>query len=534
MGMAATSQPLATQAALEILREGGSCVDAAIAANACLGLMEPTGCGIGGDLFAMVWIAEEERLYGLNASGRSPRGLSRDELDRQLQRAKSDRIPNYGPLGVSVPGAVDGWVQLHRRWGRLPLELVLGPAIRYAEHGFPVSELIAYYWGRSVIGLKEYPGFLDTFTKGSDRRAPAKGEIWQNPDLAQVYRRIGAEGRSGFYSGQVAETIDRFMREIGGYLRREDLELHESEWVDPVSTEYRGHRVYALPPNGQGIATLQILNLLETYDLGGWGFGSVDHVHHFVEAKKVAFADRARYYADPAMAEIPVEQLISKSYAARRRNHIDPERAARAVEPGDPALRHGDTVYLSVGDKEGNLISLIQSNFYGMGSGVCPPGLGFGFQNRGISFSLDPRHPNTYAPGKRPFHTIIPGFAEKPGDWRMAYGVMGGPTQPQAQAQIIMNLVDFGMNLQEAGDAPRMVHEGSTQPFGSEEMKDGGEVLLEEGFSHEVRRELLKRGHRLQAGLSDFGGYQAVKCQLDPGILVGASESRKDGMAAGF
>ena len=526
-GMAATSQPLATQIALDVLQAGGSAVDAAIAANAALGLMEPTGNGIGGDLFAIVWDAETRKLYGLNASGRSPRGLTLAEFrERGLER-----VPPYGPLPITVPGCVDGWFELHGKFGRLPMSEVLAPAIRYAREGFPVSELIAYYWGLSVERMRDYPNFEETFTV--DGRAPRKGEIWRNPPLADTLERIGREGRDAFYRGDLARIIAGTVGDAGGFLTEADLAEHRSEWVDPVGADYRGVTVWELPPNGQGIAALQILNLLEGFDLAGMGFGSPGHVHHFVEAKKLAFADRARFYADMDFADVPVAELISDEYAAVRRGLIDSGRAARSVDPGNPALREGDTIYLTVADSDRNMVSLIQSNYRGMGSGVCPRGLGFGLQDRGELFNLADGEANTYAPGKRPFHTIIPAFITRDGEPWISFGVMGGSTQPQAHAQIVINLIDFGMNLQEAGDAPRILHRGSAQPTGGD-MTDGGRVLLETGFPYETVRALMEMGHDVGWDDGSYGGYQAILYDAVNDVYYGASESRKDGQAAGY
>jgi gamma-glutamyltranspeptidase/glutathione hydrolase len=526
-GMAATSQPLATQVALDVLKQGGSAVDAAIAANAMQGLVEPTGCGIGGDLFAIVWDAESQKLYGLNASGRSPHSLTLSHFKEQ----GIERVPAHGPLPVSVPGCVDGWFELHNKFGRLPMESVLAPAIDYARKGFPVSELIAHYWELSVPILKQWPGFEEMFT--IDGRAPRKGEVFKNPYLAASYQNIAEGGSDTFYKGEIAKTIDAYMTRVGGFLTYRDLADHESEWVEPVSSNYRGFDIWALPPNGQGIATLQILNILEGYDLRSMGFGSVEYVHRFVEAKKLAFEDRAKFYADPDFNEIPVEQLISKKYANERRSLIDPERAAKRYDAGTPALDEGDTIYLTVADKDGNMVSLIQSNYRGMGSGMCPDGLGFILQDRGELFDLKEGRFNTYAPHKRPFHTIIPAFITKDGKPLMSFGVMGGATQPQGQAQIVINMVDFGMNLQEAGDAPRILHQGSSQPTGSR-MRDGGTVSLETGVPQETVRELVKMGHRIGHNVGSFGGYQAILFDREEGVYYGASESRKDGQAAGY
>ncbi len=524
--MAATSQPLATQAALEILRAGGNAVDAAIAANAVLCLTEPTGSGLGGDIFAIVWDPDAKQLRGLNGSGRSPRTLTLAEF----QKRGLTHIPPHGPLPVTVPGCVDGWCTLHAELGKLPLTQVLAPAIRHAREGFPVTELIAHYWALGGARLRDYPGFAATFLPGG--KAPAEGEIFRNEPLARTLEAIAAGGRDAFYTGRIAGVIADFMAGEGGYLTREDLAAHRSEWVDPVSTSYRGVELWELPPNGQGIAALQILNVLEGFDLAKAGFGSPDHLHRFVEAKKLAFEDRAQFYADMAFAEVPVAGLISKEYATTRRALIDPARAARVYPPGDPA-RDGDTVCLSVGDDQGMMVSLIQSNYRGFGSGLCPDGLGFCLQDRGELFDLAEGRANTYAPGKRPFHTIIPAFVTRDGEPLIAFGVMGGATQPQGHAWIMMNLFDFDMNLQEAGDAPRVIHDGSSEPTG-ERMTEGGTVYVESGFPEATIRELMERGHRIGRVVGDFGGYQAVMRDPKTGVYHGASESRKDGMAAGF
>ena len=526
--LVATSQPLATQAGLDAMRRGGSAVDAAITANAVLGLVEPTGCGLGGDLFALVWSAGDRRLHGLNASGRSPRELTLEDLHaRGLQR-----LPALGPLSVSVPGCVDGWWELHQRFGRLPWPDLFRPAIEYARGGFPVTEVIAAHWAASARRLGEFAGFAEVFLPGG--RAPREGERFRNPHLARTLEELAEGGRDAFYLGRPAESIERYLREQEGHLRAADLAAHRSEWVEPISTSYRGVELWELPPNTQGFSALQILNLLEPYDVAGWGFGSPDHVHHFVEAKRLAFEDRARYCADPEFAALPVEELISKAYAERRRSGIDPVRAARHVGTGCSVLEGGgDTVYLCAADEERNLVSLIQSNFRGMGSGMTPPELGFVLQNRGELFDLAPGRPNTYAPGKRPFHTIIPAFLTRGGAPWAAFGVMGGATQPQAHAWVVMNLVDFGMNFQEAGDAPRVVHEGSSSPTG-EEGGGVGRLFLESRIGQETVRELHRRGHRPAWSLDAFGGYQAVALEAEADVLHGASESRKDGHAAGY
>ncbi|WP_017162782.1 gamma-glutamyltransferase [Xanthomonas phaseoli] len=528
--MAATSQPLATQIALDVMKDGGSAVDAAIAANAALGLMEPTGNGVGGDLFAIVWDPKTHKLYGYNGSGRSPKSLTLAEFQR---RGLKD-IPPTGPLPVSVPGAVDGWFALHARFGRKPMAQNLAPAIRYAREGHPVAETIAYYWDRSVPRLSQYPGFKEQFT--IDGHAPRKGELWKNPNLANTLQQIADGGRDAFYKGEIARTIGAYFKANGGYLSYDDMASHQGEWVEPVSTNYRGVDVWELPPNSQGIAALQMLNILEGYDFSKIPFGSAEHVHLFTEAKKLAFADRARFYADPAFQPAPLARLISKDYASQRRALISMDKALKEVQPGTPKqLEEGDTIYMTVADADGMMVSLIQSNYRGMGSGMAPPGLGFILQDRGEMFVLKKDHPNGYAPGKRPFQTIIPAFVTKDGKPWLSFGVMGGAMQPQGHVQIVMNLVDFHMNLQEAGDAPRIQHEGSTEPTGqATAMSDGGEVNLETGFSYDTIRALMRKGHRVIFADGPYGGYQAIARDPASGVYYGASESRKDGQAAGY
>ena len=533
--MAATSHPLATQIALDVMKRGGSAVDAAIAANAALGLMEPTGNGVGGDLFAIVWDPKTQKLHGYNGSGRSPQALT---LAYFQQQGITD-IPPHGPLPVSVPGAVDGWFALHGRFGKLSMQDVLAPTIRYAREGHPVAQTIAYYWDRSVQRLSKWPGFKEQFTV--DGRAPRTGEMWKNPNLADTLQKIANGGRDAFYKGEIARTIDAYFKASGGFLSYEDMAAHQGEWVQPVSTNYRGVDVWELPPNGQGIAALQMLNVLEGYDFSKIPYGSPEHVHLLVEAKKLAFADRARWYADPAFQPAPVDKLISKPYADARRKLISADKVLREVQPGTPAeLQEGDTIYLTTADADGMMVSLIQSNYRGMGSGMAPPGLGFILQDRGEMFVLkgcegSTPHPNCYAPGKRPFQTIIPAFITKGGKPYVSFGVMGGAMQPQGHVQIVMNLVDFGMNLQEAGDAPRIQHENDTEPTGQNTpMRDGGVVQLESGFPYETVRALMDKGHRVEWALGPYGGYQAILRDPETGVYYGASESRKDGQAAGY
>src|SRR5213082_104713 len=535
-GMVCTSIPTATQVGLDILKRDGSAVDAAIAANATLGLMEPVSNGIGGDLFAIIYSAKENKLYGINGSGRSPLGLSHDRLKAELAKLDRQTIPPLGMLPISVPGCVDAWAELHKKFGKLKLSDDLAPAIRYAEEGFPVTDLIAYYWKLSVPLYKNMPGaFLETYTLDGKGRAPAKGDIFKNPTLAKTLRLIGKKGRDAFYKGEIGDKIDSFMQANGGFQRKADFEKHTSTWVEPVSTNYRGYDVFELPPNGQGIATLQILNILEGFDLRAMGRNLPDTLHVMIEAKKLVWADRAKFYADPAFAKIPMTGLLSKSYAAERRKLIDPNHAAKQVEAGNPALNQGDTIYLCTADDEGNIVSLIQSNYRGMGSGIVVPGLGFMFQDRGELFSMEPGHANVYAPGKRPFHTIIPGFVMKDGKPWEAFGVMGGGMQPQGHVQVLTNQIDFGLNVQEAGDASRWQHEGDNEPTG-EKMENGGYVNLESGIPYEAARELEKRGHDVRFDVGGYGGYQAIKVELHDGqrVYVGASESRKDGQAAGY
>ena len=524
-GMAATSHPLATQTALDILKKGGNAVDAAIAANAVLGVVEPTGAGIGGDLFALIWSADKVKLYGLNASGKSPRSL---RLEYFLEN-NYEYIPSVGPLPVSVPGCVDGWYEMHDMFGRLPMKDILQPAITYAREGFPVTEVIAYYLAAGTQKLKDYPNIREVYMPNG--RAPEKGEIFRNPQLAVTLEKIVRGGRNEFYRGSIARTIDAFMKKQGGFLSYDDLARHHSEWIEPVSTTYRGFEIWELPPNGQGIAALQILNILEGFDIEAMGFGSAEYIHTFTEAKKLAFEDRAKYYTDPLFAKVPVSQLISKKYAAERRKLIDPSNAAKVYDAG--VIEAGNTVYLTVADKYGNMVSLIQSNYRGMGSGMCPTGLGFILQDRGEMFSLTPGHANVYAPGKRPFHTIIPAFITRNRKPWISFGVMGGDMQPQGHVQIVVNLIDFKMNLQEAGDAPRIHHTGSSEPTG-QLMTDGGILMLESGFRTEVIQKLMRMGHRIQWDLGGYGGYQAIMWDDKNKVWYGASESRKDGQAAGY
>ena len=552
-GMAATSQPLATQIALDVLKQGGSAVDAAIAANAALGLMEPTGNGVGGDLFAIIWDPKTNRLHGLNASGRAPSGQSLAQLKARVAkvpRAADDRdgtVPDWGALSVTVPGAVDGWFEMHGKFGKLPMQRVLAPAIRYAQQGFPVSELIADGWARGTANferlaqagvIEEVENMRRVYMPGG--AAPKEGEVFKNPDLALTLIEIAEGGRDAFYKGSLAQAMDQYFRRIGAPHRIADFAAHKSEWVDPVSVNYRGYDVWELPPNGQGVAALQMLNILEGYDLKAMGRASPDFWHVFVEAKKRAFADRARVYADPAFAKIPLAQLLSKDRAAKQRATIDMAQASKTDMPGLAIEGAGkDTIYMTVADKEGMMVSLIQSNYRGMGSGLVPDDgngrtLGFMFQDRGAQFNLDAKHANAYAPGKRPFHTIIPAFLTKAGKPLMSFGLMGGAMQPQGHAQIVVNMIDFGMGVQAAGDAARFHHDGSTDPEGGAPMTDGGVLEIESGVPQSVAEALRTRGHTVRYTTGPFGGYQAIWRDPDTGVYWGASEMRKDGQAAGY
>ena len=521
-GMAATSHPLATQTAIDILKSGGNAIDAAIAANAVLGLAEPTGCGIGGDLFAIIWDSKSRQLYGLNSSGPASKNLSIEYVQKQGY----EKIPAYGALPVTVPGAVAGWTALHKRFGKLSFESLFDNAINYADKGFPVTELIAYYLERSSKNFQSYENFSDVWMPNGS--SPKKGEIFKNPYLAKTYKLIAKTYGRSFYEGDTASSIIEILNKNGNPMMISDLEGFEPEWIDPVSTNYRGYDVWELPPNGQGIAALQILNILENFDIREMGFDSAEYIHVFTEAKKLAFEDRAQYYADPNFSKIPTQKLISKDYARERLELIDLNAAGRSYDAG---LEHGDTIYLTVADKDGNMVSLIQSNYRGMGSGIVPKDSGFMLQDRGEMFSMDPNHMNSLVGGKRPFHTIIPAFITKNGNPFVSFGLMGGAMQPQGHAQIVINMIDFDMNLQEAGDAPRIRHMGSSEPTG-EIMSDGGYLALESGFSERTREDLEKLGHIIKDEKGGFGGYQAIM-QLN-GVYFGASESRKDGQASGY
>ncbi len=521
-GMLCTSQPLASIAGLDVLKAGGNAIDAIICANATLGVVEPMNCGPGGDLFAIVWWEQDKKLYGLNASGRAPYGWNLAEAEKRGLKS----IPAYSPLAWNVPGCVSGWEALRERFGTRSAAQALEAPIHYARDGFAVSSVIAGDWPFSAA---KFPTLAATFLP--DGRAPRYGEIFTNPDIAAFYGILAKEGFNAFYKGEPAERIARFSKENDGYLSRKDFEEHQATWVDPVSTGYRGFNVWEIPPNGQGISVLQMLNMLECFDIGAMAPNAAEPLHLFIEAKKLAYEDRAKYYADMDFAEVPLKELISKEYGRARAKEINPKRASRHVTAGDPSGK--DTVYLCAADQFGNMVSLIQSTYHGWGSHIVPDRLGFALQNRGVSFSLDPGHRNRLEPHKRPFHTIIPAFLTKAGAPVMAFGVMGGDFQPQGHVQILMNMIDFGMSPQRAGDQPRVEHSGSSSPSGGT-MREGGTVNLEAGIGDEVRKKLEDWGHHLGNAPDVFGGYQAIWREEAPRRYFGGSDPRKDGCAATY
>jgi gamma-glutamyltranspeptidase / glutathione hydrolase len=532
-GMVATSQPLAVQAGLDVLKAGGNAADAAIAADAMLGLVEPMSCGIGGDLFVMYWDAKTSKLYGLNASGRSPYTINRDVFKQK----GLEKIPLNGPLSWTVPGCVSGWDELNRRFGTRKLGDLLEPAVQRAEEGFSVTPVIAQSWQTTEPDLMAWPDSVTTFLPGG--HAPHAGKSFRNPNLAASYRLLAKDGPDAFYRGPIAEKVVAFSRLNGGYFELQDFGDHRSDWVEPVSTTYRGYRVWELPPNGQGITVLEMLNVLEPFNLRALGPCSPQYLHLLVEAKKLAFADRARFYADPAFSPAPIEALISKSYADSRRRLINLNRAALDFPVGDPKLaasdRHGDTIYLTVVDKDRNCCSFIQSNFEPFGSKVVPGDVGFCLQNRGNLFALADDHLNGLEPHKRPFHTIIPGFVTKDGKPWLCFGVMGGDMQPQGQVQVLVNLIDFGMNLQQAGDSPRVRHDGSPTPTGLPVEPRGGTIFAEAGIPDQTLTALRAKGHQVARDKPTvFGGYQAILIDWKTGQLQGASDTRKDGCALGY
>jgi gamma-glutamyltranspeptidase/glutathione hydrolase len=532
-GAAATAHPLATLAAIEMLKAGGSAVDAAVAANAVLGFGEPISCGVGGDCFVLMWDPAQKKVLGLNGSGRSPKGLS---LAEQRKRANSKGLINsFGAVSVSVPGAVDAWWTLHQKFGKLPWKDLFGPAIRHAEEGAPIVQNVAFYVGASQrtfnkpeSHIEEVANFNSVWAK--DGKTPREGDVFRNPQLAKTYRLIAEGGGRAFYEGEIADHIEAYFKRIGGWMTKADLAAHHSEWVEPRSIDYRGTDVWALPPNSQGLVTLQMLNIMGEFDIKGMGFQSAQAIHHEVEAKRLAFEDRAKFYADPSFYKQPTDWLLSKDYARERAKLIRRDKILVPAYAGQ-APSHGDTTYFTVADKDGMMVSQIQSNYRGMGSGLMPDGLGFMFQNRGELFALADGHPNLYAPGKRPFQTIIPGFATRGGEPLLAFGVMGGDMQPQGQAQVISNLVDFELGLQEAGDAPRWHHEGGHEPTG-EDLGPLGELNLETGVPVATQKALAGLGWKLSPNPGVYGGYEAI--QRHPGRYAAATEMRKDGTALAY
>lgn len=528
-GIVATSQPLAAQAGLDVLKAGGNAVDAAIATNAMLGVVEPMSCGIGGDMFAIYWDAKTEKLHGLNGSGRSPYKLNRDVFHGKHLNS----IPIRGPLAWSVPGCVDGWYTLHQRFGKKSISDNLAAAIHTAEDGFPVSDIIGTSWRNAVEPLSKWADSAKTYLVDG-KRAPNIGEVFRLPNLAASYRAIAAGGRDAFYRGEIAKQIVAFGEKNGGFLSMKDFEDHTSDWVDPVSTSYRGYDVWELPPNGQGIAALQMLNVLEQFDINSMGRNSGEYLHLLVEAKKLAFADRAKFYSDPDFNKLPIRELISKEYAKRQRARINMDKAATDVPAGDPKLKHGDTVYVTVVDKDRNCCSFIQSIYYGFGSMVVPGEVGFAMQNRGALFSLEDDHLNRLEPHKRPFHTIIPAMVTKHGKPHLCFGLMGGDMQPQGHVQVLVNMLDFCMNVQAAGDSARVRHAGSQTPTGEPMMEGGGAVAVESGIPIESIRTLQQKGHKIVRSPGSFGGYQAIRIDWENGVLHGGTEPRKDGAAVGY
>jgi gamma-glutamyltranspeptidase/glutathione hydrolase len=544
-GIAATDQPLASQIAIDILKKGGSAVDAAIAANAALGLMEPVLNGIGGDCFVIVWDPKTKKLYGYNGSGYAPAGRDLAELKTEIKavyaragRPDRDHIPPVGSLPVTVPGTVDAWFALHKKFGRLSMAEDLAPAIAYAKHGFPVTELVAKYWKGNFAAFEKNRAMIEELDNARhtyliDGKTPAEGQVFRNPDLANTLGEIAHGGRDAFYKGRIAHTIDAYFKRIGGDLRYSDFADFHGEWVAPQSVDYRGYDVYELPPNGQGFAVLEMLQILKHFDLKKMGVGSADALTAMLEAKRLAYEDLAKYYADPRFANVPMKGLISAAYGAERRKLIHLNHANADIGPGDPGLFEGDTTNFVTADKDGMMVSMIQSNYRGMGSGLVADGLGFMFQDRGELFSLDPHAANVYAPRKRPFHTIIPGFVMKDGKPFMAFGVMGGDMQPQGHVQVLVNIIDFGMGVQAAGDAARWRHYGNAEPTG-EPSQGIGTVEMETGFDPKVKAELEKRGYRIVPGTGSFGSYQAILFDAKHRVYWGASDMRKDGQAIGY
>ncbi|MDD5647120.1 MAG: gamma-glutamyltransferase family protein [Candidatus Bipolaricaulis sp.] len=524
--MVATSQPLAVRAGVEALRAGGSAVDAAIAANAALSVVEPMSCGPGGDLFALVWDASSRRLFGLNGSGRAPAAMT----IAAFRNRGLERVPLHGPLAWTVPGCVDGWSRLHRRFGRLPWPSLFDAAITAADNGFSVTPVIARAWNDAESLLVDDPVSRATFLPGG--RAPAEGETVRNRDLAAGLRQIARDGPDTLYRGAVARSLVACAKRVGALLTEGDLATHAATWVEPLSLAFQGVDVWELPPNTQGVVVLEMLNILSGFDLASLGPRSPESLHVWIEAKKLAYENRARWIGDPEAGGVSVTGLLSPEHGRRQRERIDPDHAALRVPASADPTRSCDTVYITAVDRDRNACSLIQSVFRGFGSGITVDDLGFVMQNRGALFSLDPKHPNALQPGKRPFHTIIPAMVTRGGRPLFSFGVMGGDMQPQGQVQVLINLLVHGMDPQEAGDAPRIRHEGSSTPTG-DAMSDGGRVCLEPEFGDDVASALRNKGHRVERVEGGYGGYQGIWIDEATGTLLGGSESRKDGLALG-
>jgi gamma-glutamyltranspeptidase/glutathione hydrolase len=521
--MVATSQPLASQVGLDVLKRGGNAVDAAIAMAAMLNVTEPMMTGIGGDAFMLVYWSKTKELKGLNASGRAPRALSLDYFAKRQTTQMPTQMPQFGMESITVPGAFDGWVTLLEKYGTMKLADLLEPAIDCAEHGFPVMEKTAEDWNAEVAKLKKTPAAATNYL--IEGRAPRAGEIFRQPNLARTLRTLARGGRDAFYKGEIARAIADYCEKNGGFISLADLAAQKSDWVEPISTNYRGYTVYEIPPNGQGLTALLTLNILEGFDLAALSAQPDRYYHTLIEATKLAFADRNRYIADPAFSKVPVAELLSKDYAAKRRALIDPNRALDSPPPGGINVG-SDTTYFTVVDKDGNAVSFINSLFDAFGSGIVAGDTGIVLQNRGSSFSLDQAHPNHLEPGKRPFHTIIPAMVFKDNKLFMSFGVMGGGIQPQGHVQVLVNIIDLGMGLQQAIDAPRYRY------------MNGRDVLLEDEIPATVINQLIALGHRRASppGIlrSSMGGGQAIMIDPVNGTLMGASDPRKDGLALGY
>ena len=556
-GMIASEQPLASQVGIDILKKGGSAVDAAIATSAMLCLTEPVLNGLGADAFVIVYDPKTHKLYGYNGSGWSPEDRSLAQMQADVKAAyaqagmkPSNQIPLFGPLPVTVPGIVDAWFALHAKFGKLPMREDLAPAIYYAQHGFPVTEVVAEYWQGNWRVFEKNKALIKDFANAQkvfliNSHAPRQGEIFRNPEMAHTLELIAQGGRDAFYKGVIAHTAADFFKRIGGGPGYADFADFHGQWVTPRSVNYRGYDVYELPPNGQGFATLQMLNVLNGFDLARMGVGSPDTLMAEIGAYRLAAADLSKWYADPRFYDVPVQGLLSQAYADQRRKLINLQHAAISIPPGNPLPYQtgvypsgsGDTTDFETADGDGMMVSMIESNYAGMGSGEVAPGLGFMFQDRGALYSLEPGSANVYAPRKRPFHTIIPAFVMKNDQPWLAFGVMGGYFQPQGQTQVLLNMIDFGMNVQEAGDAARWAYIGAPTPTGLPAVKGAGLVMLESGFAPDVAAALRKRGYKVVVTTHDkgsYGGYEAIQYDAKNHVYWGATEMRRDGEVTGY